>query len=137
MKRIIALIILINLAIGISTISFADTEKARETNKMARFTNTESVTVALAVKSGKAVCRTDVSGKAGTSKITITMNLQKKNNGSWNTIRTWSGTKKSRYCSLSKSENVGRGTYRVKSVVVVYKGSSKETITKYSVIKQY
>ena len=116
-----------------TTTSSAMVEEIGElTGSELKYTNTERVAADISVRSGNATCSTEVKGKTGTTKITVSMELQRKVKGSWVTFRSWSSSKNARTFTLTKSETVSRGTYRVKSVVNVYKGSKSETITKYS-----
>lgn len=75
---------------------------------------------------GKASCVADVTGYSGTTtKIEITMTLQKKTLLWWSTTETWTATYNTFYGTLTKSISVDSGTYRVKAVYKVYSGSNK------------
>lgn len=92
----------------------------------------------LNVSNNQASCKVSVNGYSGTTtKIQITMTLQKKSGASWDPQNTWSKTINGYIGSLSGSTYVGYGTYRVKASVVVYSGTKSETIISYSPEKQF
>lgn len=92
-----------------------------------------TVTTTLRNSSGKAQCLADVVGFSNsTTKITITMTLQKKTLLWWSKVEEWTTTVSNYYATLSKTYTVESGKYRVKSVYTVYSGSENETITDYS-----
>ena len=66
--------------------------------------------------------------------ISITMKLQKKVSGSWNTINTWtlSGANVLSL-SLSKTSSISHGTYRIQGIV----NTGGEVVTKNSTSKTY
>ena len=88
----------------------------------------------LSISGGVASCKSTVYGISGTTtKIVVTQTLQVKDGMSWRRITDWSETFNSWYCSYPNSYSpIGSGTYRVKTVAKVYKGTSYETITVYS-----
>lgn len=94
---------------------------------------TSSVNVTLSNSSGNAKCTTIVNGYVGTTtKIKITMTLQKKTLFWWSKDTSWTTTVSDYYASMSKTASVNSGTYRIKAECVVYSGSASETITQYS-----
>ncbi len=72
--------------------------------------------------------------KTTANKISLTIELQKKNSNCWSTIKTWKKTEVNTYiCMFSKQDDLSKkGTYRVKLIAKVYKNSSCETVTGYS-----
>ncbi len=91
----------------------------------------------LTISGGTASCKASLTGYSGTtSKIEITMTLQKKTLLWWSNVESWTGTYNTYYGSLTKSKAVDSGTYRVKAVYKVYSGSKSETITGYSAEKK-
>lgn len=79
-------------------------------------------------------CEASADGYNGiTTKIEITMTLQKKGLLWWSKVQSWSGTYNKEYATLSKSYATTKsGKYRVKAVYKVYSGSDSEKITSYS-----
>lgn len=77
-------------------------------------------------------CTTFVQGLSGTTKIQITMSLQKNNKGAWSNVCTWSGTRSGASYVLGKSKAVSSGTYRVKSVIKVTGKAGTTSLTRYS-----
>ncbi len=88
----------------------------------------------LTIYKGVASCKSTIYGISGvTTKIEVTQTLQVKDGLSWRRVTEWSETFNSWYCSYPNSYSpIGSGTYRVKTVVKVYKGTAYETIYTYS-----
>lgn len=94
--------------------------------------NLESVIPSLSISSGTANCKGTVRSKNGV-KCNATITLQKKSNGSWVNVKTWtnSGTGS---CTVKGSNAVTKGiSYRVKAIGKC----GTESITKYSSTKSY
>ena len=82
---------------------------------------------------GTATCLADIEGYDGiTTKIYIKMTLQKYTFLWWSKVETWETTINDFYGFLSRTTQVGSGTYRVKAEYTVYSGSNSEQITSYS-----
>lgn len=82
---------------------------------------------------GQVQCIASLTGYKGTTtKIVITITLQKKILLFWDDVKTWTKTYETYYGTLSKTSDVSGGTYRFKAVYKVYSGTKSETITKYS-----
>ena len=97
------------------------------------YSYTSSIKATLNNSNGKALCAGSVTGYNGkTTKIKITMTLQKKTLLWWNEVENWSSTVNNYKSTLEKIATVGSGKHRVKVEAVVYSGSSSETITVYS-----
>ena len=83
-------------------------------------------------KSGeKLVCKSSLVGIQGTTtKVKITMTLEKKVLFWWSEKETWTQTFNSYSGTLSKTySDAGSGTYRVSAEYVAYSGTKSETIT--------
>lgn len=95
---------------------------------------TDKISGTLSISNKTVTCKSTVRGISGTTtKIVITQTLQKKNGSSWNKYSSWVKTFNSWYAIYSNpKESLSSGTYRVKTVAKVYKGSAYETITVYS-----
>lgn len=64
-------------------------------------------------------------------KVSIKIELQKKDGAAYKTIKTWSSTTSSSYASMRKTAVVSsKATYRVKTTFTLYNTSGRETITK-------
>jgi len=131
-KRIVSLVIAVIMLLSCAAVSQAAVVDGGATvQPMYNYTST--TTTNLNISSGVASCRSYIMGYNGTTtKIEITMTLQKKTLLWWSTVETWTTTVNSYYGSFNKSISVGGGTYRVKAVYKVYSGSNSETITDYS-----
>lgn len=87
----------------------------------------------LEIKGGSASCYSEITGYSGiTTKVKITMYLEKKTLWWWNEITSWTKTANVCHTTLSKKYTVSSGTYRLRVVYTVYSGNSSETITVYS-----
>ena len=88
----------------------------------------------LTIYQGVASCKSTIYGISGvTTKIEVTQILQVKDGLSWRRVTDWSETFNNWYCSYPNSYSpIGSGTYRVKTVAKVYKGTAYETIYTYS-----
>lgn len=97
------------------------------------YSYTSSIKATLSDLSGKAVCTGSVTGYNGTTtKIKITMTLQKKTLLWWSEVEEWTTTVSSYKTTLEKTATVDSGKHRVKVEAIVYSGSNSETITVYS-----
>lgn len=102
------------------------------------FAYTQSTYTSLAIDSGNAWCYASLTGYEGiTSRIDITIYLQKRFLLFWTTDTTWSGTFYDYEAYMYELRTVPGGTYRVKAVYVAYDGSASETITEYSATVTY
>ena len=84
-KKAICILITLILCISAGVVS-----NAKE--PILQWTHVESMDIWLSIPSGKALCSADVSGQPGTTKITGTAVLSRKNaNNTFTTVKTWSG----------------------------------------------
>ncbi|MFR1184880.1 MAG: hypothetical protein ACLSDC_04220 [Ruminococcus sp.] len=68
-----------------------------------------------------------------TTKVVVTHTLEKKSGKWWIDVTSWSKTFNTYTAIYSTSKSsLSSGTYRLKTVAKVYKGSAYETITIYS-----
>lgn len=139
-KRLVSIMLVIVMLLSFSTFASAevtpvinreDFENSGTVQPLYNYTN--QCLTNLTKVNGKASCVADVTGYNGTTtKIEITMTLQKKTLLWWSTAETWTATYNTFYGTLTKSISVDSGTYRVKAVYKVYSGSNSESITSYS-----
>ena len=103
-----------------------------------RYTYIKYANSELSITNGNAMIYSNMRSKTGINKSLITSRLQKKVNGSWQTIEAWTASKQGILCELNKSIAVSKGyEYRVFSTVKAYKGSKSESIAVYSKIVKY
>lgn len=94
---------------------------------------TQGKSASLKIQNGVATCGSSITGYSGvTTKIKITMYLEKRTLWWWNEVTSWTKTVNGDYANLSKNHTVSSGTYRLRVVYTVYSGNSSETITGYS-----
>ena len=97
------------------------------------FVYTQSTYTNLSIDSDEALCYASLTGYEGvTTRIDITIYLQKRVLFFWTTDTSWSDTFYDYEASMYQLHLVSSGTYRVKAVYVAYSGSNSETITEYS-----
>ena len=87
--------------------------------------------------SSSAYCSTYVQGKSGTTRIAVTMTLQRYVKGSWQNEKTWSGSKAGKSYTLSKTKSLGSGSYRIKNTVTVSSNKGSQTKIWYGVNVKY
>lgn len=138
-KKIIAVILCIVLFCSVGLIANAESgvvttnilENESEIQPYYNYANT--VTATLTNSSEKAKCSARVVGfESTTTKIKITMTLQKKTLLWWSEVNEWTTTVSSYQAYLSKTVAVDSGKHRVKVEAIVYSGSDSETISVYS-----
>ena len=98
------------------------------------WTNTTSVNTNLSFNGGMGTCGAYVIGKSGTTQITGTAVLARKNsNGMYTTIKTWSGLKATgNILTFDETYYVTTGyTYRLTMTATVYLSGSGETVSSY------
>ena len=135
-KMISLLICLVLLSIPMVSIAMdqdVDQDLIVEGNSGDRHQYIDSINISLSRSGSVLYPKTKVVDSNGDStKLYCCMYLQKKVNGSWSNVAYWTKTTTSQILTLTASKSVARGTYRVKSLVVAYSGSTAESVTKYS-----
>ena len=94
----------------------------------ARYAHTTSVT-------STAYCKSTAQGDSTVTQIDGLQYLEKKNGNKWETVGngTWSDSSSRNSLTMSNSnDNIGSGTFRVRTVFTVYSGSSSEVVEKIS-----
>lgn len=103
--------------------------------------NTASSNLAINISNyGVAKISAGVAGKFGTSKISMTVKLQKydKPTKKWKNIKIWEQTQSGSFSSFSKSYQLTqRGSYRAKLFATVWKNGNSETISFVTNTKYY
>ena len=131
MKRILALILTITIMCGLSTTALS---LERSTNNQGEiglyYLYTTNVSSDISISSKKATCKSTVVGQSGvTTKIVITQRLQKKVDGSWTNVKSWTNTYNQTSAVFTNTKaSLASGTYRTRTIAKVYKGSDYETI---------
>jgi hypothetical protein len=93
------------------------------------YTYTESVNTMLKISNGTATCVSSILGKTGTTKVKITMTLEKKVLFWWSEKETWTQTFNSSRGTLSKTySGADSGTYRITAEYIAYGSSGSEII---------
>ncbi|MCT6520505.1 hypothetical protein NR913_05540 [Ruminococcus bicirculans] len=100
----------------------------------ARYAYTNRIESTLSISSKNATCKSTVQGSSKTvTKIVVKQTLQYKSGTKWLNVTSWVKTVNTFSLRFNNTKyNIGSGTYRVKTVAKVYKGSAYETITIYS-----
>ena len=118
----------------LSTPIFANEHEASlEIQNEERYTHVDKASSNLKISGGVATLTASMTANPGVSKTLITSRLQKKVNGSWETVQAWTETSSTASCRLNKTRTVSRGSsYRIFSTVKAYKGTDSESIAIYS-----
>ncbi len=125
-KRILALVMCLVLMCGTGLIASAETV---DSQVQPRYNYTNIISATLTDSSGKAMCAGNVTGYNGTTtKIVLTVTLQKKTLLWWSKVEEWTTTANTYYATLVKTATVNSGTHRVKVEAKVYAGSNYETV---------
>ena len=125
-KKILALVMCVVMLCGTGLIANAETT---ENQVQPRYSYTNVISATLTNSSGKAMCVGHVLGYNGTTtKIVLTMTLQKKTLLWWSKVQEWTVTANSYTTGISKTATVDSGTHRVKVEAKVYAGSNYENV---------
>ncbi len=125
-KKILALVMCVVMLCGTGLIASAETV---ENQVQPRYSYTRGISATLANSGGKALCIGDVNGYNGTTtKIVLTVTLQKKTLLWWSKVEEWTTTANTYYATISKTVAVDSGTHRVKVEAKVYAGSNYENV---------
>ena len=139
MKKTIAILLAILILFTMSQAAFAaETDPIPEDELIEEYQNADAATVSITISSsGAATISVYCRGKAGTTKITATAYLERKNGSKWvresiNGASSVSFSSTSTTLSGSASCTVGSGTYRAVATFKITRSGSTETITVYS-----
>ena len=125
-KRILALVMCVVMLCSTGLIANAETA---ENQVQPRYSYTNIISATLANSGGKALCIGDVNGYDGiTTKIVLTVILQKKSLLWWSDVKEWTTTANTYYATYSKTVEVDSGKYRVRVEAKVYSGSNYENV---------
>ncbi len=125
-KRVLSLVMCVVLLCGTGLIANAETT---ENQVQPRYTYTSGISATLANSGGKALCIGNVNGYDGiTTKIVLTVTLQKKTLLWWSKVEEWTTTANTYYATISKTVAVDSGKHRVKVEATVYSGSNSEKV---------
>ena len=120
--------------VSISASAYAqDTGLAFEENMiMPVYKNIQSIRRGIRIFRGTAVINCVALGSKRDTQLDVTVSLQKYDNGSWNTIETFSDTGTKRVKIYEKYSLSDRGRYRIECIVTA---NSSESDTSYSYAK--
>lgn len=129
-KKILTIVTVAIFVMSCTCLSFASGSEDDSGETKAKYYSSALANISLNGETVTAVGK--VVGNKSTTKITIKLYLQKKSNGSWSNVASWSGTKAGKDYKLQKAKAVSKGTYRTKASCTVYSGNNSEHVTKYS-----
>ena len=130
-KRAVA----VSLALILVALSFPVQAQAEFIGIMPLYTNTSSISTYLTFNGSTASCATDVIGHTGTTKVAITLSLQRlESNGTYTTVKEWAEESVNKdYFYLSKTYICEKGkSYRTYVTAKVTRNGSTETVTSWS-----
>lgn len=137
-KRIAILLALIVACAGIghSVVFAAEPQLSTpETEQVElRYTHIMSCSSDLKISKGSAAILAMYSGKSSFEKVTMTVRLQKKINGTWLTQSQWSKTSTAMSSTFNTAYTVSKGTYRVYTTFNVNGGDEIVTATSATVV---
>lgn len=140
-KEIISSLGVIVLAFNVllTTPIFANEyESNLEIQNEERYTHIDKASSNLKISGGVAALTASMTANPGVSKTLITSRLQKKVNGLWETVQSWTENSSTTSCRLNKTISVSKGSsYRVYSTVKAYKGADSESIAIFSNVVNY
>lgn len=128
LKKLFSVIMSFIILLSCNLTCFAFATKEAEIQPY--YTNAETVRTSLSISSGNASCTAKLTGISGkTTKVTITMTLEKKVLFWWSEKETWTQTFNSKNGTLSKTySGADSGTYRITAEYIAYGTSGSETI---------
>ena len=131
-KFIIALIMVCLIQTG--AFAASPLETGRSEPLILRYEQMESATPYLSVSGKTATYSLSVRGNKNVTSISVSLQLQKKVNGSFQNYGTaWTASSKSRTLYTSGTKTVDSGqTYRLKATITCYTSSGSSTETVYS-----
>ena len=126
LKKVLALVMCLVLVCGTGLVASAETV---DRQSQPRYNYTNIISSTLINSDGKAKCCGIVEGYNGiTTKIVLTVTLQKKTLLWWSDVQEWTITANDYFAAITKTVTVDSGTHRVKSVATVYSGTNRETV---------
>ncbi len=91
---------------------------------------TGSVKSTLIISGKTAYCESVIKGDRTVTQIYAMQYLEKKNGNKWEIVGSWSDSVNGNSLTMSNSkDNLGSGTYRVRTVATVYSGTKSEPVS--------
>ena len=131
----IAYLMILVALFSVSVVPGFAVELPGESEIMPCYDYTKSVYADLSIsESGTATATSKITGYPGTTtRVYITMYLERIKDGEWETVESWSDSAASYRLTLEENVNVSKGyTYRVRVSFYSYSGTNNEYIIKYS-----
>lgn len=134
-KKLVSVFLAAVCCLGLSAVSFAEAPESSPPSIETYLVSGNTVYSELTISGTEADLYSSVTGKSGTTKITITHVLQKKSGTRYSDV---SGTKATKNVSKVQAafetyNTVERGqTYRVKTTAKITGSGGTDTVTKYS-----
>ena len=136
MKRLTALLLSLIMIMGICVSAFAapEEEAPEEIEIIEEYQYTGSIYSDLSISNSTASCVSRVIGFPNTAtEIKITQTLEMKSGSVWLAAKTWEHTYYTWHATfINTKPSLSSGTYRVRTMAKVYKGTSYEIINVYS-----
>ena len=131
MKRILATLLTVLMMCSLSTTALSLERNMNNDGEIGLYyLYTAKVSSDISISSKKATCKSTIVGVSGvTTKIVVTQRLQKKVDGSWTNVKSWSNTYNQVSAVFTNTKSsLASGTYRTRTIAKVYKGTAYETI---------
>lgn len=137
MKKLISILVALTLSSSMFVTSPVNAEITNNSSVVdvvePAYVYAASVSSILTVNNTVAYCNSKATGMSGVTKIVATQYLERKVLTLWFPVSSWSKTSNTNSLTMSNSKNeLGSGTYRLRTVFNVYNGSDVEEIEKIS-----
>lgn len=134
MKKLLAITMMVSLLLTLAIMpAQAAVVSAPDVELMALYYRNAGATLSIS-GGGNATCTGKIEGIVGTTtSCSISLYLQKYENGDWEDVAMWTDSANSVSLTLTRSLGVDSGyKYRTKAICYAYSGSKMEYVTRYS-----
>jgi len=141
MKQIISIILAISISLVLTIPIYATDHKSISSEKetiQSRYAYTTTVSSSLTISSGVASCKSTAVGNSNVIKIKATQCLEKKNGNNWSSVSggIWTDSSDGNFFTTTNTKSaLPSGTYRVRTIFIVYTQSDYEQVEKISTEK--
>lgn len=127
-KKILICLCLVGLSLqGMTVLAASYDTKIDSISVTPYFAYINQANCTLSITNGVATVNGYISKTTSSTKLELTVTLQKYLNGNWTSVQSWSTTSTSAIASISKTYTVSRGTYRAVACYSAIGQSGTET----------
>lgn len=131
MKKICAAITAASMLLSSANVAYADNTEDSNIAELveARYAYTAAIDSLLSIYDREAICSSSGDGLSGVTKIEATQYLEKSFLWWWDPVDDWSHSASGNTIDMRNTkENLGNGTYRLRTVFTVYVNGNSETV---------